>query len=76
MLVTSRGRLTFSFVIALLFSCLLLVVASQAAEALKLTILYMNDPHAHYLPSAEPGAEGLVGGFARAQTSFQGSASA
>ena len=45
--------------------------ASQAAEALKLTILYMNDPHAHYLPSAEPGTEGLVGGFARAQTIFK-----
>src|SRR5208283_345582 len=36
--------------------------------ALKLTILYMNDPHAHYLPYEEKDAAGLIGGFAKAQT--------
>ncbi len=44
---------------------------SQAAEALKLTILYINDPHAHYLPYAEPGVKGLIGAFAKAQTVFK-----
>jgi 5'-nucleotidase / UDP-sugar diphosphatase len=36
------------------------------AKELKLTILYMNDAHAHYLPYKNKGSEGLVGGFARA----------
>lgn len=35
---------------------------------LKLTILYMNDPHAHYLPYEEKGSEGPIGGFAKART--------
>lgn len=68
MIFNSRGRATLPFILALLFSCLFLVGASQAAEALKLTILHMNDPHAHYVPYAEPGVEGLIGGFAKAQT--------
>jgi len=68
MIFNSRGRATLPFILALLFSCLFLVSASQAAETLKLTILHMNDPHAHYLPYAESGVEGLIGGFARAQT--------
>ncbi|MGO9567752.1 MAG: bifunctional metallophosphatase/5'-nucleotidase [Desulfomonilaceae bacterium] len=67
MIFNSRGRATLSLILALLLSCLFLAGASQAAEALKLTILHMNDPHAHYLPYAEPGVEGLNGGFARAQ---------
>jgi 5'-nucleotidase / UDP-sugar diphosphatase len=67
-MIDTRAKLTLSVVLALLFSCLFLVGASQAADALKLTILHMNDPHAHYLPYAEAGVEGLIGGFARAQT--------
>jgi len=39
-----------------------------ADQALKLSILHMNDPHAHYLPYAEKGMEGPFGGFAKAQT--------
>ncbi len=35
-------------------------------ETLKLSILYMNDPHGHY--AAEDGKTGPVGGFAKAQT--------
>jgi 5'-nucleotidase / UDP-sugar diphosphatase len=68
MLFRSRGRLTFSLSIALLISFLFLAGASQAADTLKLTILHMNDPHAHYLPYAESEVQGLIGGFARAQT--------
>jgi len=68
MIFNARGTATLSLVLALLFSCLFLASASQAAEALKLTILHMNDPHAHYLPYAEAGVDGLIGGFARAQT--------
>jgi 2',3'-cyclic-nucleotide 2'-phosphodiesterase (5'-nucleotidase family) len=68
MLFNFRAKITISLVLALSFSCFLLVGTSQAADALKLTILHMNDPHAHYLPYAEAGVEGLIGGFARAQT--------
>jgi 5'-nucleotidase/UDP-sugar diphosphatase len=68
MIFNSPSRATFSLILALVFSCLFLVGASQAAEALKLTILHMNDPHAHYLPYAEPEVQGLIGGLARAQT--------
>ncbi|MBI4964780.1 MAG: 5'-nucleotidase C-terminal domain-containing protein [Desulfomonile tiedjei] len=38
------------------------------AQPLKLTILHMNDAHAHYLPYEEKGSEGLIGGFAKART--------
>ncbi len=38
------------------------------AELLKLTILHINDPHAHYLPYVEKATEGQVGGFARMET--------
>lgn len=39
-----------------------------AGQGLKLSILHMNDPHAHYLPYEEKGMEGPFGGFAKAQT--------
>ena len=68
MLFNFRANITLSLILAYLFSCLFMVGASQAAETLKLTILHMNDPHAHYLPYAESGVEGLIGGFAKAQT--------
>jgi 2',3'-cyclic-nucleotide 2'-phosphodiesterase (5'-nucleotidase family) len=68
MLSNNRSKRTLRLVFALLFSFLFWAAASQAADTLKLTILHMNDPHAHYLPYAEPGVQGLVGGFARAQT--------
>jgi 2',3'-cyclic-nucleotide 2'-phosphodiesterase (5'-nucleotidase family) len=47
-----------------LFSCA--SSSALSAETLKLSILHMNDPHAHY--AAEDGKDGLVGGFAKAQT--------
>jgi 2',3'-cyclic-nucleotide 2'-phosphodiesterase (5'-nucleotidase family) len=34
----------------------------------KATILYINDPHAHYLPYQAKNQPGLIGGFARAAT--------
>jgi 5'-nucleotidase / UDP-sugar diphosphatase len=68
MMFNTRSKLNLSVILALLFSCLIMVGASQAADALKLTILHMNDPHAHYLPYAEAEVQGLIGGFARAQT--------
>ena len=68
MLLNFRAKITLLLALTLSFSWLFLVGASQATEALKLTILHMNDPHAHYLPYAESGIEGLIGGFARAQT--------
>ena len=41
---------------------------AQPAEPLKLTILYMNDPHAHYEPYQDRNTKEVVGGFAKAQT--------
>ncbi len=53
-----------------------LVVASTLCHAdngnsdglLKLTILHMNDPHAHYVPYSKEGSSGLIGGFGKART--------
>ncbi|MCL5123523.1 MAG: 5'-nucleotidase C-terminal domain-containing protein [Deltaproteobacteria bacterium] len=41
---------------------------SWSGEPAKLTILYINDPHAHYLPYPEKDISGLVGGFAKVAT--------
>lgn len=46
--------------------CLWVGSAAFSAETLKLSILHMNDPHAHYAP--EDGKDVPVGGFAKAQT--------
>lgn len=57
--------------------CLLLAIilllpalasATSAEQPLKLTILYMNDPHAHYLPYKIEQGQDPIGGFAKAQT--------
>jgi len=39
-----------------------------AQSAFKVSILYMNDPHAHYLHYQEKDQPGYIGGFARAAT--------
>ncbi|MFH1112874.1 MAG: 5'-nucleotidase C-terminal domain-containing protein [Pseudomonadota bacterium] len=40
--------------------------SEAAGETLKLTILHMNDPHAHYVPYEKKGVDGLIGGFGKA----------
>jgi 5'-nucleotidase/UDP-sugar diphosphatase len=54
----------------------LLILFLQAlplhAELLKLTILHINDPHAHYLPYTEKGVTGDIGGFAKMETVIKG----
>lgn len=68
---TSRRSL---FLTAFLTTCILAFVACVpktflwAGEPAKLTILYINDPHAHYLPYQEEGFSGLIGGFAKVAT--------
>jgi len=69
----TRTRPSLSFL--KFFSILILVCAlgisstvSQASQPLKLTILYMNDPHAHYEPYQDGSTKELIGGFAKAQT--------
>jgi 5'-nucleotidase / UDP-sugar diphosphatase len=42
--------------------------ASASTDALQLTILHINDPHAHYIPYSKKGSDKLIGGFAKAQT--------
>lgn len=55
-------------VLALLAWLIFWTSLGTANESLKVTILHMNDPHAHYLPYTEKGVEGIIGGFAKAQT--------
>jgi 2',3'-cyclic-nucleotide 2'-phosphodiesterase (5'-nucleotidase family) len=40
----------------------------DSGSLLKLTIMYMNDPHAHYVPYSKEGSSGLIGGFGKART--------
>lgn len=64
-------RLMLRVSLLVLIIALLLPSVSFAQEAelpLELTILYMNDPHAHYDPYKMKDVEGLVGGFAKAQS--------
>jgi len=56
------------FVLAFLASTLAWDGTDAGTPSLKLTILYMNDAHAHYVPYEEKGSEGLIGGFAKART--------
>jgi 2',3'-cyclic-nucleotide 2'-phosphodiesterase (5'-nucleotidase family) len=44
------------------------VFAQDSAGVLKLTILHMNDPHAHYAPYEDRDFSAAIGGFAKAQT--------
>jgi 5'-nucleotidase len=39
-----------------------------ARNILKLTILHMNDPHAHYVPYDKKGVDGRIGGFGKARS--------
>jgi len=57
-----------SFVPLTVLLLLLLVPAfsANAAEQLKLTIIHLNDAHAHYIPYKEKGFEQLIGGFGKA----------
>lgn len=66
---TSRSSLTATlFVAALMCVCVLLVLSGRARASFNITILYMNDPHAHYAPYKKAGGTGFIGGFARAAT--------
>ncbi len=42
------------------------VWSQDARDVLKLTILHMNDPHAHYVPYEKKGMDGRIGGFGKA----------
>ncbi len=42
--------------------------AKASSDVLQLTILHINDPHAHYLPYSKKDSDKLIGGFAKAQT--------
>lgn len=42
--------------------------ADEQQKTLKLTILYMNDPHSHYSPERKKDESGFTGGFAKAQS--------
>jgi 5'-nucleotidase / UDP-sugar diphosphatase len=41
---------------------------AAANDVLKLTILHMNDPHAHYVPYEDRDSSMNIGGFAKAET--------
>lgn len=64
----------------ILLTCLVVLICYTSAKSsqsvcpddlrktLKLTILYMNDPHAHYSPESKKDESGFTGGFAKAQS--------
>lgn len=56
------------FVLIVLVALLALGGSINAEETLKLTILHMNDPHAHYLAHDGKESTGPIGGFHRAAT--------
>ncbi|HTY22387.1 MAG TPA: 5'-nucleotidase C-terminal domain-containing protein [Desulfomonilaceae bacterium] len=69
-----RPRVSFlGIFLILILVCALGIPAAvaQSSKPLKLTILYMNDPHAHYEPYQEGSTKELIGGFAKAQTVFK-----
>jgi 5'-nucleotidase / UDP-sugar diphosphatase len=68
MKISNRSAIVLLSVLMLL--CVLGAAAqcAQAGEPLKLTIIYMNDPHAHYEPHENIDTEEVIGGFAKAQT--------
>jgi len=58
--------------LALLAFILFGIGFATAGQSLKLTVLHMNDPHAHYLPYTEKDDQRPIGGFAKAQTVLKG----
>ncbi len=64
------NRCAIGFLSVLFLLCVLGITApfASAGEPLKLTILYMNDPHAHYEPYQDTDTKEMIGGFAKAQT--------
>lgn len=68
---TSRaGIWLLAALLSVLIVCCTLCFADQGSSRglLKLTILYMNDPHGHYVPYSKLGSSDLIGGFGRAST--------
>ena len=51
-----------------IFLAALTLNAGAQSETLKLTILHMNDPHAHYSAESAKSGSGVQGGFAKAQS--------
>ena len=71
MKISSRSAIGFLGLLSVLIFLSIIGVpakSAQAAEPLKLTILYMNDPHAHYEPYQDRNTKEVIGGFAKAQT--------
>ena len=70
MKISSRSAIDFLGLLSLLIFLSIIgspAKSAQAAEPLKLTILYMNDPHAHYEPYQDRNTKEVIGGFAKAQ---------
>ncbi|AFM26414.1 bifunctional metallophosphatase/5'-nucleotidase [Desulfomonile tiedjei] len=59
-------RPVWCFWLIVVFLGLFVTQGSFASETLNLTILHMNDPHAHYVPKKEK--ESAMGGFGKALT--------
>jgi 5'-nucleotidase / UDP-sugar diphosphatase len=71
MKISSRSAIGFLGLLSVLMILSTIGVSARAAQAagpLKITILYMNDPHAHYEPYQDRDTKDVVGGFAKAQT--------
>jgi len=55
-------------IVSLVLASLCPVFGQDSSGVLKLTILHINDPHAHYVPYQDREAPALIGGFAKAST--------
>jgi 5'-nucleotidase/UDP-sugar diphosphatase len=68
MKISSRSAIFLLYLLILLSAVTAGVQCAHAGEPLKLTIIYMNDPHAHYEPYQDIDTKEVIGGFAKAQT--------
>lgn len=66
--VTTRSALMAILIFTLLFVGFSPASSVATDDVLKITILHMNDPHAHYVPYEDRSSSVPIGGFAKAQT--------
>lgn len=63
-----RSKTYISASVPAVFLILILCAPVWAGEQLRVSIIHMNDAHAHYIPYTEKGYEAPIGGFGKAQT--------
>jgi len=67
-----RSKTYIPAAVPVVFLLVILCAPVWAAEQLKLSIIHMNDAHAHYIPYTEKGYDGPIGGLGKAETVIRG----